>query len=81
MVYFARVFKVSGVKSFWVILFCLVSFIIGGPGLGYCFGGRVMIGAYYDVCRVVFIWVIGVLLFFMNFVRYFLGGRGALRSV
>lgn len=80
LVYFSSLSKVNVTKSYFVFVCFFLSlcifplFIFKGDYLN-------LRGFYYSVYWLIFVYILGVLLFFINFRSYFLNFSGALRKV
>lgn len=80
MVYFSRLSKINVTKRYFVLIclglsLCLIPlFIFKGDYLN-------LNGFYYRVYWLIFVYILGILIFFINFRSYFLNFSGALRKV
>lgn len=81
LVYFSRLSKINLNKSF-LYLFCFVLRIIY-LSLDYLFNFSFLSlrGFYYRIYWFVFVFILGILIFFMNFSSYYLNFSGGLRKL
>nr|YP_008963967.1 NADH dehydrogenase subunit 6 [Hypodontus macropi]AGY95410.1 NADH dehydrogenase subunit 6 [Hypodontus macropi] len=81
LVYFSSLSKISVVKSYLVVLSFFMSLFVLGVSYNNVLYGVNLGVFYYSVFWVLVVYVLVVLLFFMNFTSFFLNFSGALRSV
>nr|YP_009450252.1 NADH dehydrogenase subunit 6 [Ortleppascaris sinensis]AOV93981.1 NADH dehydrogenase subunit 6 [Ortleppascaris sinensis] len=81
LVYFSSLSKINSVKTPFYIIGGLASLLFFYPFFYGVFDIISVNNFYYSVYWSFFVWIIFILLFFMNFSSYFLNFSGALRKV
>lgn len=81
LVYFSRLSKINLNKSYLPLVCLVLSFIFLGPNYIFRREYLGLSGFYYRIYWYVFIFILSVLLFFINFSSYYLNFSGALRKV
>nr|YP_009131590.1 NADH dehydrogenase subunit 6 [Strongylus equinus]AJG02958.1 NADH dehydrogenase subunit 6 [Strongylus equinus] len=81
LVYFSSLSKISLVKGYLVLLSLLLSFLVVGLSYNEILGSVGLNVFYYSIFWIIIIYILFILLFFMNFTSFFLNFSGALRKV
>nr|YP_009383842.1 NADH dehydrogenase subunit 6 [Cylicostephanus minutus]ARS44143.1 NADH dehydrogenase subunit 6 [Cylicostephanus minutus] len=81
LVYFSSLSKINLVKSYLVLLSLLMSFFIINISYNNMLYNVSLNVFYYSIFWLLIVFVLLILLFFMNFTSYFLNFSGALRKV
>nr|YP_010519780.1 NADH dehydrogenase subunit 6 [Cloacina communis]UXP34557.1 NADH dehydrogenase subunit 6 [Cloacina communis] len=81
LVYFSSLSKINLVKSYLVILSLFLSFFVLSISYNSILYGVSLNVFYYSIFWLVIVYILLILLFFMNFTSFFLNFSGALRKV